>query len=93
MIQQGESEAQREDLYTTQWDIGQPMRLSIELAGEGSETAVTLYVDGLPVYGPTRMSAIGRTTSPLRFGVFVKADSGRAATVTVDNVEVVRKIR
>lgn len=93
LIQQGESEAQREDLYTTRWDVGQPMRLSIEVAGEASDTVVTLYVDGLLVYGPKRMSALGRTTSPLRFGVFVRGDSGRSAAVTVDNVEVVRRIR
>jgi len=81
------------ELYTTNWDKEQPMPLRIERKGEGTDTTITLYVDGLPVIEDLRVPALGRASSELRFGVFVEGDTGRKVKVSVDDIEVVRRIR
>lgn len=81
------------ELYTTRWDKDQAMPVRIERKGDGTDTTITLYVDGLPVIEDLRVPALGRASSELRFGVFVDGETGRRAKVTVDDVEVIRRIQ
>ncbi len=69
------------------------MRLRIEREGEGSDTLVNLYMDGIPVAEGVPMAGLGRQNSPLKLGVFVEGESGRVADVRMDNVDVTRRRR
>lgn len=69
------------------------MRLRIEREGEGSDTVVNLYMDGIPVAEGVPMAGIGRGNTSLKLGVFVEGESGRVADVRMDNVDVTRRRR
>lgn len=92
LTKKGELDAAAQDLYTTQWNVGEPMRVGIEKRGEtSSETTVTLWVDGVPVVENLALPTLGRSSQPLRFGIFVEGRAGRVASVSVDYVGVVRR--
>ncbi|MHC4378216.1 MAG: tetratricopeptide repeat protein [Planctomycetota bacterium] len=69
------------------------MRLRIEREGQGSDTLVNLYMDGIPVAEGVPMAGLGRQNSPLKLGVFAEGESGRVADVRMDNVDVTRRRR
>src|SRR5262249_21011557 len=71
---------------------GQWVRLKLERTGESSETAVTLFLDGIPLVENQPMPSLGVSKSPLLVGVFVEGDTGREVLVRVDNVSVVTRI-
>jgi len=91
-IAQGERDAPYMDLFTTEWNTADVMRVKVELIGEGSEALATLYVDGLPVSEGMRVPRLGSATANLRFGILVDTESGRSAQVSIDDVSVVRRI-
>lgn len=94
-IRQGEIEIEWEDLYAASedWPVGVPMRLSIEKRGTGSDTTLSLYLDGVPLLANRPMSRLGTSTQMLRFGLFAEGDVGRRAQISIDNVRVVRRTR
>lgn len=92
-IKQGQVDVEYQDLFTTPWVVGAPMRLKIERVGEGSDTVVNLYVDELPVLEGVKMARLGTSTQNATFGVFVEGDRARTADVTFDDVRVVRRRR
>ncbi|MDP6739422.1 MAG: tetratricopeptide repeat protein [Planctomycetota bacterium] len=92
LTKKGELDAAAQDLYTAQWDVGEPMRVGIEKRGEtSSDTTVTLWVDDVPVIENLALPTLGRSSQPLRFGIFVEGRAGRRASVSVDHVGVVRR--
>jgi len=92
LTKKGELDAAAQDLYTAQWNVGEPMRVGIEKRGEtSSDTTVTLWVDGVPVIENLALPTLGRSSQPLRFGIFVEGRAGRRASVSVDHVGVVRR--
>jgi len=92
VVTKGERGVPYKDLFTTEWPTDQPMRLKIERRGNGADTQIWLFFDGMPVLEGISFSALGSTTASLRYGLFVETDLGRRAEVTVDNVEIVRRI-
>jgi tetratricopeptide (TPR) repeat protein len=84
-------EAEYENLFTSVWPTGQPMRVAIARRGSGSDTVIDLYVDDLPVLQGVPMPRLGASTQTLRFGLFVEGDTGRSCAVTIDDVRVVRR--
>ena len=92
LTKKGELDAAAQDLYTAQWNVGEPMRVGIEKRGEtSSDTTVTLWVDDVPVIENLALPTLGRSSQPLRFGIFVEGRAGRRASVSVDHVGVVRR--
>ncbi len=92
LTKKGELDAGAQDLFTTQWNVGEPMRVGIEKRGEtSSDTTITLWVDGVPVIENLSLPTLGRSSQPLRFGIFVEGRAGRMAAVSVDQVGVVRR--
>jgi tetratricopeptide (TPR) repeat protein len=71
---------------------GQWVRLRIERQGEGSETNVTLFLDGIPLVENARLAGIGQGSSPLLVGLLVEGEVGREARVKMDNVAVVYRV-
>lgn len=94
-VRQGEVEVQWEDLYagSEDWTPGKAARLTITKQGTGSDTTVSLFLDGVPLLSDSPMSRLGTSTQTLRFGLFAEGDVGRRALVRLDNVRVVRRIR
>ena len=84
-------EAEYENLFTSVWPTGQPMRVAIAKRGTGSDTLIDLYVDDLPVLEGIPMPRMGASTQNLRFGLFVDGDTGRSCNVSLDDVRVVRR--
>lgn len=72
--------------------LGQPVRLKLARTGEGSETRLTLYVDGIPVVEGVPMPGLGQSKTPLLVGFFVEGDNGRAVGARIDNVSIVTRI-
>ena len=64
--------------------------LAIERRGDGSETTVTIFLDGIPVVEELPMSTLARGNNALQIGVFAEGDTGRKVEVRMDDVEVVR---
>ncbi len=92
LTKKGELDAAAQDLFTTQWDVGAPMRLRIEKHGEtAADTSITLWVDDVPVIENLALPTLGRSSQPLRFGAFVEGRAGRQAAVSIDRVGVVRR--
>ena len=92
LIKKGELEALSQDLYTSNWAVGEPMRLRIEKAGEkSSDTTVTLWFDDTPVLENISIPTLGRSSQPVRFGVYVEGRGGRTSAVSIDDVRVVRR--
>lgn len=76
------------------WPLGQPVRLRIERLGEGNESTGRLLINGVPVregFKLPRMSA--PSGANVKVGVFVEGQTGLPAKVSVDNVDVVRRIK
>jgi tetratricopeptide (TPR) repeat protein len=74
------------------WPLGEPVRLRIERDGEGSEATGRIVVDGLAVRDGFGMRGLSSSTNELRVGVFVEGQTGLPAAVTVDDVQVVRRV-
>ena len=92
LTKKGELDAAAQDLYTAQWNVGEPMRVGIEKRGEtSSDTTVTLWVDDVPVIENLALPTLGRSSQPLRFGIFVEGRAGRRASVSVNYVGVIRR--
>lgn len=72
--------------------LGQPVRLKLARTGEGSETRLTLYVDGIPVVEDVPMPGLGQSKTPLLVGFFIEGDNGRAVGARIDNVSIVTRI-
>jgi tetratricopeptide (TPR) repeat protein len=87
----GQHEAEVMDLPEQRWAVGEPMQVRIERRGEAGDTRVTLWLDGLPVLDDIEVQSLGRSQSPVRFGVFVQGDANRSAKIAIDNVNVVRR--
>ena len=92
-IQSGNRDAPYVDVPGVRWPTGQSMPISIERSGEGNESDLTLYLDGVPVLESTRVAALGASTAELKMGVFVEGSPGRPVQISVDDVEVVRRRR
>ena len=73
------------------WSVGQPVRVRVETNGDPSEQRMTLWLDDLPVLENFEVQSLGRSQMPVRFGVAAEGDLGRAATISVDDVHVVRR--
>ena len=73
------------------WPAGKPVRLRLERLGEGTDTRGRLSVDGIPVADGFSMRSIAATGN-VRFGLFARGDNGQPVEVTIDNVQVVRRI-
>lgn len=93
IVKQGERDAPPVDLPDTPWPADTPVAVRIDRIGEGSETRMTLFVDGVPVMEDVKMAALGRSSAELRFGAFVHGRLGRPVHVFVDDVQVVRRVR
>jgi hypothetical protein len=50
-------------------------------------------LDGVPVLSGRALSSLGRGNAPLKVGVFAEGDSGRQVELTLDDVEITRRIR
>ncbi|MFT5289293.1 MAG: tetratricopeptide (TPR) repeat protein [Planctomycetota bacterium] len=72
---------------------GRWVRLRIERKGEGSETRVTVSMDGVPLLENMRAPTIASGSNNLLMGVFVEGEVGREASVRMDDVSVVRHLR
>ncbi len=78
-------------------DMGQPfpvgrwVRLKLVRSGESSESAVTLFLDGIPLVSDVAMASLGQTTTPLLFGLFVEGETGREVAVKMDDASVVHR--
>ncbi|QDU69074.1 tetratricopeptide repeat protein [Engelhardtia mirabilis] len=66
------------------------VRLRIERSGEGADTVVTIFMDGIPVLEDVPMTNLARGNSPLLIGLFAEGDTGRRVEVSMDDVEIVR---
>ncbi len=74
-----------------EFPVGRWVRLELERLGESSESAVTLFLDGVPLLENVRMASLAQTTSPLLIGLFVEGQTGREVSVQMDNVSVVHR--
>lgn len=76
------------------WPTGRPVRLRIERVGEGNQSTGRLLIDGVPVREGFK---IPRTAAPsgadVRVGVFVEGATGLPAKVSVDNVDIIRRVK
>lgn len=92
LVRRGQSEPSIQDLFTSDWPDGEPMRLRIEKLGEkAAETAVTLWMDGVPVLERVPLRSLGTSSGPLRFGIFVEGVGGRQVSLALDDANVVRR--
>ncbi len=76
------------------WPTGRPVRLRIERVGEGNQSTGRLLIDGVPVREGFKLP---RTAAPsgadVRVGVFVEGATGLPAKVSVDNVDIIRRVK
>src|SRR5262249_31154868 len=73
------------------WPSDRPVRVKIELVGEGSDRTARLSIDGIPVREGVRAQRMSASTNDIWAGVFVESQTGLPADVVIDNVEVVFK--
>lgn len=94
-MKRGEEELAYVEVPGTEWAVDQTVVLRIERVGESGDARVRASLDGIPVAPDTPLSALGRTTNPLRLGVFAEGAPGRAVQLDVDDVEIVvrQKVR
>lgn len=90
-VKKGERDLPHIDVPAIPWAAGKPTLLRLERYGEASDTRVRIFVDGIPVVDDAPMPTLGRATTELKFGLFIEGEVGRNVTVTMDNVEVVRR--
>ena len=91
LVKKGERDLPHIDVPAIPWEAGKPVRLRLERYGEASDTRVRILVDGIPVVDDAPMPTLGRATTELKFGLFVEGEVGRTVSVSLDNVEVVRR--
>ena len=91
LVKKGERDLPHVDVPAIPWPTGEPVVLRVERYGEASDTRVRILVDGIPVVDDAPMPTLGRATTELKFGLFIEGEVGRNASVTLDNVEVVRR--
>jgi len=91
LIRRGQHEEEVVELPDHTWSVGQPVRVRVETNGDPSEQRMTLWLDDLPVLENFEVQSLGRSQMPVRFGVAAEGDLGRAATISVDDVHVVRR--
>jgi tetratricopeptide (TPR) repeat protein len=76
------------------WPTGRPVRLRIERVGEGNQSTGRLLIDGVPVREGFK---IPKTAAPsgadVKVGVFVEGQTGLPAKVSVDNVDIIRRVK
>ena len=68
---------------------GRWVRLRIERTGEASDSAVTIYFDGIPLVQNQNLASLGRASTPLLVGLFVEGETAREVEVKMDNCAVV----
>ncbi len=90
-VRRGQHEEEVLELGDTTWPLGQPVRVRIETNGDPTDTRMSVWLDDLPVLENHPVQSLGRSQMPVRFGVAVEGESGRSATVSVDEVRVVRR--
>lgn len=76
------------------WPTGRPVRVRLERVGEGNESTGRLLIDGIPVregFKLPRMSA--PSGANVKVGVFVEGQTGLPAKVSVDNVDVIKRVK
>ncbi len=69
------------------------VRLRIERVGEGSDSTVTLLMDGVPAFQRASLPGLGSATSEIQVGLFVEGENSRQASVEMDNVQAVYRQR
>lgn len=72
--------------------LGKTVRLKIARSGEGSDTSMTLFLDGIPVVENVKTPGLGQAKTPMLVGFFVEGDNGRAVEARLDNVSVVTRL-
>ena len=77
-----------QQLPTDRW-----VRLRIERTGEGSDSTVSLSMDGVPVLEGASLPGLGRATSEVLVGLFVEGENSRQVAVEMDNAQVVFRQR
>ena len=73
--------------------LGKTVRLKIARSGEGSDTSMTLFLDGIPVVENVKTPGLGQAKTPMLVGFFVEGDNGRAVEARLDNVSVVTRLQ
>ena len=58
-----------------------------------ADTRFRLEVDGVPVAEDVPVPTLGKTTGELQVGIFVEGEPGRSCSVSVDDVEVIKRER
>ncbi len=90
------AEAQWEDVApiegTPWWPVGRPVRLRIERSGEGSAAVGRILVDGVVVREGFPMRQLSGSTGAVRVGFFVEGQTGLPAGLSIDDVQVVRRV-
>lgn len=69
--------------------VGRWVRLRAERSGAGSDSRVTLSLDGIALIEGASFAALGSTASPLQAGVFVQGDAGRRVALRLDDAAAV----
>jgi hypothetical protein len=75
------------------WPADRAVRLRIERTGEGSEAKGRILIDGIAVRDGFPMRSLSSSTNDLRVGVFVEGQVGLPASVAIDDVQVVRRVK
>jgi tetratricopeptide (TPR) repeat protein len=72
---------------------GRKVHVRIERVTSGKNETVNVLMDGVPVLVGRDLSSLGRGNAPLKVGVFAEGETGRQLELSLDDVEVTRKIR
>jgi tetratricopeptide (TPR) repeat protein len=76
------------------WPAGRTVRLRIERVGEGNLATGRLLIDGVPIREGIKLPRLSAASgAPVRVGVFVEGQTGLPGKVTLDNVDVIRRIK
>jgi len=75
------------------WPLGRPVRLRIEKVGEGNQSYGRLLVDGVPVREGFKIPRLAAPSNDVKVGVFVEGQTGLPAKITVDNVDVIKRVK
>jgi hypothetical protein len=75
------------------WPADRPVRLRIEMIGEGNEARGRISIDGIPVREGFKVPKLASTTNDVRVGVFVESQVGLAAKAIVDDVDTIQRVR
>jgi tetratricopeptide (TPR) repeat protein len=91
--QRGEENGPFTDVQGFDWPVGKPVVVRIERVGDASSTKVNILFDGIPVLSGRPLPALGRTNNELKLGVYVEGQTGRTATIDIDDVDIVFRKR